>query len=130
EHSGAPGVDGPAGERGQPVQAREAAAAEGEQRDQVRRVVEREAEAELVPAAVLVEKTGHRDDSGAQPERPVQSRLLARPEQVEKERRGDEEAHPLAVEADLERVELDLGKRRDGPLRVSPEEGVVEEAVR
>src|SRR5205823_4281376 len=69
------------------------------------------------------------DQRGGQPERAVQARLLARPEQIEKERRGDEEAHPFAVEADLEGVKLDLRQPRECRVEIALEKRVVEEAV-
>src|SRR5207302_7685935 len=92
ENSCSPGVHGHAGERGEPEQAGEAAAAEREQQDEIWRVIEREAEPELVVPAVLVEESGNGHQRDGQPERAMKARFLLRPEQVEKERSSDEEA--------------------------------------
>src|SRR5207244_3866167 len=54
EDGGAPGVDGHADRGQQPEHSVEDAAGQGQEQDQIRRVVEREAEAELLPAVVLV----------------------------------------------------------------------------
>src|SRR5207248_1978228 len=124
-----PGVDGYSEEGGSDEQAGEGPSAESEQQEQVRRVVEREAEPELVVPAVLVEKAGDGHQRGGQPERAVQARLLARPEQIKEQRRGDEEAHAFAVEADPQGVELDLRQARERVVQVAFQKSVVEEAV-
>ena len=59
----------------------------------------------------------------------MQARLLLRPEQVQEEGRGDEQAHALAVEADPQRMELDLRQAREGIVQVPLEEGVVEQSI-
>src|SRR5882672_11414598 len=56
EDRSTPGIDGEAGERGEPEEPGERTPAQGEKEDEVGRVIEREAKAELVVAAVLVEE--------------------------------------------------------------------------
>ena len=59
----------------------------------------------------------------------MQARLLLRPEQVQEEGRGDEQAHAFAVEADSQRVELDLRQARERIVQVPLEERVVEQPI-
>src|SRR5256884_528705 len=57
----------------------------------------------------------------------MKARVLFRPEQVQEQWSGDEEAHSLSVEPDPERMELDLRQPRERVVEVALEERVVEE---
>src|SRR6266478_8161722 len=129
EDRGTPGIDGESGERSQPEEPGEGTPTEGEEEDEIGRVIEREAKAELVVAAVLVEEPGDGDERHRQPERSVEPWPLLGRQQIQKERRGDEEAHALSVEPDPEGTKLDLGQTREGVVEVALQERVVEQAV-
>src|SRR5438309_3230200 len=130
ERGGAPGVhrDSESGE--EPEERVERTAGDGEEHDQIGRVVEREAEAELLPSVVLIEKRWNRYRSRGDPERRPQPWTLPRKEEQGEERRGGEEAHSVRVVIDPEWMELHPLQQEECGAQVSRQVGGAEQAVR
>src|SRR5262249_35167736 len=97
---GAPDVGRYAGEPEKPEPVRKSAAPDGEEHEQIGRVVEAEAVAELSPAGVLVEKAGNADQRHGRPQQAVQPRPHDRPDQEKEQRRGDEETQAVEIETE------------------------------
>src|SRR5207244_4227656 len=94
---------------------------EREQDDQVRRVVEREAEPELLPSIVLVEEPRQRHRGQGDPEESPKPRTLPWEEKQREQRGGDEQAHPVGIVPQPEWLEIELWQEQEGRAEVAPE---------
>src|SRR6185312_5023775 len=96
---------------------------------QVGRVVQTEAEAELHVAGVLVEKPWQRAHRHGEPQRPVQPRARLRHDEEDEQRQRQQQSQSIRVVAQLQRVQGYARQLEEGRLQVALEIGEVEEPV-